>query len=338
MHQDTEWNHPGLPWEFTLENWKKAKEIISKYPPAYKQSAIAPLLDLAQRQNGGWLPISAMNKVAQILDVPPMAVYEVATFYSMFNRSPVGKYLVQVCGTTPCKLCGADKILEFCSEYLGIKKGETTKDGLFTLLEVECLGACVNAPMMQIGDDYYEDLDVESTKKILDTLKMGGTPKPGPQSGLRRAAEPPGGKTTLLEPPMGPYAPYLEKLDKKREEERKKKEEELKAQEATGLRSQAPPPPPPPPPPVYRPRTLQSQQPSQSQAQPQQPSKPQQPPQPQPQQPPEPDQPARPRPPGPPLPPAPPRPVAGAAAPGVVVWKAAAVVPETVMAVGTAVS
>lgn len=247
VHRDTEWNNDNIPFEFTPENWAKAQKFMAKYPPTYKQSAMAPLLDLAQRQCGGWLPLSAMNKVAKILEVPPMAVYEVASFYSMFNRSPIGKHFVQVCGTTPCKLRGSDDIMKTCEEYLGIHPGETTKDKMFTLLEVECLGACVNAPMMQIGDDYFEDLTPATTRQILNELKNGGTPKVGPYSG-RRNCEPHGEPITLKEPPMGPYAPNLEKHDKLREEKKQaqaqaqaQQESANKAQQQQQAASQQPP-------------------------------------------------------------------------------------------------
>lgn len=168
-----------------------------------------PLLDLAQRQCGGWLPLSAMNKVAQVLDMPPMKVYEVATFYTMYNRTPVGKFFVQMCTTTPCALRGAYDVLRELEKESGTSVGHSSKDGLFTLIEVECLGACVNAPMMQINDDYYEDLTPASGAAILRNLKEGKPVKVGPQNG-RHTCEPEGGKTTLLEPPTGPYAPHLD--------------------------------------------------------------------------------------------------------------------------------
>jgi len=209
-HVNTPYNNENTPFEFTMENWEKAKSILAKYPEGYKKSAVMPLLDLAQRQVGGWLPLAAMNKVAKVIDVPPMAVYEVATFYTMFNRKPVGKHFIQVCGTTPCELRGASKILKTCEQHLGIHKGETTPNGLFTLVEVECLGACVHAPMLQVNDDYYEDLTPESTVSILKDLAEGKKPKINSQIG-RVVAEPTGDRTTLLEEPMGPYAPNLEK-------------------------------------------------------------------------------------------------------------------------------
>ena len=144
-----------------------------------------------------------MNKVAEILQVPPMRVYEVATFYTMYNRKPVGKYHIQVCTTTPCMLWNSDSILEAIQKKLGIKVGETTPDKLFTLIEVECLGACVNAPMVQINDNYYEDLTPKDIEEIIDELKAGKSPKPGPKS-ARFSCEPAGGLTSLTEPPKGP--------------------------------------------------------------------------------------------------------------------------------------
>lgn len=160
-----------------------------------------PLLDLAQRQQG-WLPISAMHKVAEMLGLANMRVYEVATFYTMFLRKPTGTYHIQVCTTTPCWLMGSDDILDACKRKLGIGVGETTKDMKFTISEVECLGACVNAPMFGVNDDYYEDLTVKDTEEILDSLKAGRQPRAGPRNG-RYASEPCGGLTSLSEEPKG---------------------------------------------------------------------------------------------------------------------------------------
>ncbi|XP_067119875.1 probable NADH dehydrogenase [ubiquinone] flavoprotein 2, mitochondrial [Centruroides vittatus] len=202
VHRDTDENNPNTPFEFTEANLKRAKAIMSIYPTGHQAAAVIPLLDLAQRQHG-WLPISAMHKVAEILDMPRMRVYEVATFYTMFNRNPVGKYHVQVCTTTPCMLRGAEEVLECVKNKLGVKEGETTKDGMFTVSVVECLGACVNAPMIQVNDDYYEDLSLKDVEEILDDLKAGRTPKAGPRNG-RFASEPAGGLTSLTEPPKGP--------------------------------------------------------------------------------------------------------------------------------------
>ncbi|XP_071513924.1 NADH dehydrogenase [ubiquinone] flavoprotein 2, mitochondrial isoform X2 [Panulirus ornatus] len=203
VHRDSPSNNVETPFEFTSENLKRAEAIISIYPDGHKKAAVIPLLDLAQRQVGNWLPISAMHAVAKILNMPRMRVYEVATFYTMFMRNPVGKYHIQVCTTTPCWLRGSDDVLATIHKKLGIKPGESTEDGLFTLSEVECLGACVNAPMIQVNDDYYEDLEIHDTEEILDSLAAGKQPKAGPRSG-RFAAEPAGGLTSLTAPPPGP--------------------------------------------------------------------------------------------------------------------------------------
>ena len=189
----------GFAW--TAANAAKAKEIIARYPPGRQQSAVIPLLDLAQRQVGaetktqGWLPIPVQEYVARALDLAPVRVLEVATFYTMFNLAPVGRFHVQVCGTTPCMLRGSDDVLAACKSR-GLKKGHTTDDGLFTLTEVECLGACANAPMVQINDDNYEDLTFDSMSTILEALARGETPKPGPQNG-RQTSCPEGGPTVL---------------------------------------------------------------------------------------------------------------------------------------------
>lgn len=183
-------------FKFSPENLERAKKIVSIYPEGYKASAVIPLLDLAQRQHDNWLPLKAMNYVAEFLKMPRMRVYEVATFYTMFNRAPVGKHFVQVCTTTPCQLRGADEVYSLCKE---LTKGDTD----FKVIEVECLGACVNAPMMQINDDYYEDLTLDDTKKIIQQLKAGKKPKVGPYSG-RFTCEPKDGLTSLTSPPPGP--------------------------------------------------------------------------------------------------------------------------------------
>lgn len=183
--------------------------ILGKYPNNYKQAATIPLLDLAQRQSGGWLPIAAMNKVAQICEVAPVRVYEVASFYTMFNRTPVGKYFIQLCGTTPCMICGSNDIRQTIEKHLDIKNGETTPDGLFTLLEVECLGACANAPMVQLNDDYYECLTPKTTIELLESCKKGTPPPMGKWGSLpmngQVSCEGPKGKTTLTwEAPVPP--------------------------------------------------------------------------------------------------------------------------------------
>ncbi len=181
---------------FTPENLEKAKQHIAKYPPRRQASAVMPLLDLAQRQHENWLPRAAMDAVAEMLEMPRIRVYEVATFYTMYNLAPVGEHFVQVCTTTPCWLRGSDDVVSACKSKTGVELGETTADRKFTVIEVECLGACANAPMMQINDAYYEDLTAESTAAVLDALAKGEKPKAGPQSG-RRGSEPAGGPTTL---------------------------------------------------------------------------------------------------------------------------------------------
>jgi NADH-quinone oxidoreductase E subunit len=181
---------------FTAENRKKAEAIIARYPAGRQASAVLPLLDLAQRQHDNWVPRKAIEHVAELLGMAPIRVYEVATFYAMFNLAPVGKYFIQLCGTTPCWLRGSDELKAAIREELGIGMGESTADGLFTTVEVECLGACVNAPMVQINDDFYEDLDKARMKALLQAFRRGETPKPGSQAG-RASSEPAGGPTTL---------------------------------------------------------------------------------------------------------------------------------------------
>ncbi|EDU44745.1 NADH dehydrogenase flavoprotein 2, mitochondrial precursor [Pyrenophora tritici-repentis Pt-1C-BFP] len=232
VHRDTPQNNLKIPFKFTPQNEELIKEVVSRYPSQYKKAAVMPLLDLGQRQHG-FCSISVMNEVARILEMPPMRVYEVATFYTMYNRDPVGKFHVQVCTTA-------------CEDVLGVHHGETTPDGLFTFSEVECLGACANAPMVQINDDYYEDLTYDSTVNLLKALKhaaqatgaqpgdkglasgagkgtatgegagdavanaqarqyeAGGVkvPSPGPLSG-RASCEPAGGLTCLTSEPWG---------------------------------------------------------------------------------------------------------------------------------------
>ena len=189
----------GFDW--TEANRKKAAEAIAKYPPGRQHSAVLPLLYLAQRQIGaetgtqGWLPLPVLEFVGREIAMPYIRVLEVATFYTMFNLAPVGRFHVQVCGTTPCMLRGSDDVFKACAKR-GLKKGHTTDDGLFTLSEVECLGACANAPMVQINDDNYEDLTEKSMGAIIDALAAGKTPKPGPQID-RQTSCPVGGPTTL---------------------------------------------------------------------------------------------------------------------------------------------
>jgi len=187
-------------FEFTPENLDRARAHIAKYPPGRQASAVLPLLDLAQRQMGGWLPRAAMDYVAGVLDMAPIRVYEVATFYTMLNLRPVGRYLLQACTTTPCWLRGSDAVVAACEKKLGIGIGGSTEDGLFSLIEVECLGACVNAPILQVNDDFYEDLDGPATEALIDALRAGSPPPPGSVIG-RHGSAPIGGKTTLTETP-----------------------------------------------------------------------------------------------------------------------------------------
>jgi NADH-quinone oxidoreductase E subunit len=177
-------------FSFNTENTSKIEQIIGKYPKGKQKSAVMPLLDLAQRQNGkNYISTAAIEEIAKILSITPREVYEVATFYSMYNKAPVGKYLLQVCGTTPCMLRGSESLLEVACGELSIKIGETTEDGLFTLVEVECLGACSNAPIVQINDWYYEDLSKDDFVKIIRDLKQGK--KVDKYSALgRKSAEP----------------------------------------------------------------------------------------------------------------------------------------------------
>ena len=193
------------PAEFAFDAESEAaiSKILAKYPPERKASGTLPLLDIAQRQMGrttghAWVPRVAMDVVAARLDVPAIRVYEVATFYFMFNTKPVGKYHLQLCTTTPCWLRGSDDVVAACKKNTGIKHfGETSEDGLFTMSEVECLGACVNAPILQVNDDFYEDVDAASTEEILNALRRGETPKVGSVIG-RQTSAPEGGPNTLL--------------------------------------------------------------------------------------------------------------------------------------------
>lgn len=187
-------------FEFTAENLAEAKAIIAKYPDGRQQSALLPLLDLAQRQNQNWLPRAAMEYVSELLEIPPIRAYEVASFYTMFNKAPVGRHFIQVCTTTPCWLCGSNDVLKAIKDKTGLSPGQSSDDGTFTVVEVECLGACVNAPMVQVNDDYFEDLDYRRTETLIDSLATGETPKIGSQIG-RRGSQALSGPTTLLELP-----------------------------------------------------------------------------------------------------------------------------------------
>lgn len=207
MKKHLDLNAPYQPATFAFRDAGAVNDILGRYPSERARSAIMPLLDLAQRQvaedgakanppYGGWIPRAAMDEIARIVGQPPIKVYEVATFYSMYNIEPVGKYLVQMCTTTPCMLCGSDDIVKVCHDRLGIGMGETTADGKFTLMEVECLGACVNAPMVQINDNFYEDLTPRRMTEIIDLLAHDKDVPVGSQSG-RLNSQAAGGGTTL---------------------------------------------------------------------------------------------------------------------------------------------
>ena len=185
-------------FEFNFDSLKTAKKIISQYPNGKQQSAVMALLYVAQRQNDNWIPLAAMKYIGKFLDMPYINVYEVATFYTMYNLTPVGKNFIQVCTTTPCMIRGAYKLVEACKEKISEKENDLSEDSSCSWMEVECLGACVNAPMMQINDDYYEDLDKEKTLKILDKILSGETPKPGSYRG-RVNNEPENNRKTLMD-------------------------------------------------------------------------------------------------------------------------------------------
>ena len=176
-------------FKFSENNLKTVEDILKKYPTKNKKSAVMPLLYLAQKQNNNWIPLAALKYIAKYLSMPYISVYEVATFYTMYNLSPVGKHFIQVCTTTPCLIRGADKIVKICKEKISPNESEISKDGNCSWIEVECLGACVSAPMVQINDDYYEDLDEENFRKILLNLKNNKSNKVGSQIG-RKASQP----------------------------------------------------------------------------------------------------------------------------------------------------
>lgn len=195
-HKNDPTNTSSRPFEFTPENWVKAREILAKYPTNYKKSASIPLMMLAQEQEDNFLSLSAMKKLAYIMECPEIDIFEVASFYTMFNRERVGKYHLQICGTTPCQLRGSREVIKAAEDHLGIKCGHTTSDMMYTIVEVECLGACTNAPMMQVNNhEFYEDLTPENTVELLDNLK-NGCAKIGPQID-RNFAEGHMGRTTL---------------------------------------------------------------------------------------------------------------------------------------------
>ena len=192
---DTPFEQPAS-FEFTPENLEQAKQIIAKYPEGRAASAVLPLLYVAQRQHQNWVPRAAMDYIADMLGMAPIRVYEVATFYTMFHLRPVGKYLLQACTTTPCWLRGSEQVVETCKKKLGIEMNGSTADGKFTLIEVECLGACVNAPILQVNDDFYEDMDGPLTEQLLEALARDEVPPMGSMIG-RQTSAPVGGPETL---------------------------------------------------------------------------------------------------------------------------------------------
>ncbi|NKB45042.1 MAG: NADH-quinone oxidoreductase subunit NuoE [Alphaproteobacteria bacterium] len=212
---------------FTDEHKVRIEKIIAKYPEGYQASAVIPLLDLAQRQDG-WVTKPAIDLIAETLGMPVIRVLEVATFYTMFNLNPVGKCHIQVCTSLSCWLRGSNDVVKACSDKLGIKFGETTADGAITLSEVECAGACVNAPVVAVGDEYYEDLNYETMSKLIDTIKAGNPPAPGSAVG-RQGAEPEGNRTSLTTDPtqttpMQDLAVAKQKHEEAQEAARKAKE------------------------------------------------------------------------------------------------------------------
>ena len=185
-------------FNFNPASLEAAKSIVAKYPKEKQQSAVMALLYIAQKQNGNWIPLAAMKCIGKFLSMPYIKVYEVATFYTMYNLAPVGKHFIQICTTTPCMIRGAYKLVEACKEKISTNENELSKDQSCSWMEVECLGACVNAPMMQINDDYYEDLNKEQTLKILNKILTGETPKPGSYRG-RTNNEPENNRKTLMD-------------------------------------------------------------------------------------------------------------------------------------------
>jgi len=184
-------------FQFSKKNLEEAQKIIKNYPDGKQQSAVMPLLYLAQKQNDNWIPLAAMKYIAKFLNMPYIKVYEVATFYSMYNLSPVGKYFIQVCTTTPCMIRGAYDLVNVCKERISENENQLSKDKTCSWMEVECLGACVNAPMMQINNDYFEDLNEEKFEKIINQIQTGEKPKPGSYKG-RKISEPENNRKTLL--------------------------------------------------------------------------------------------------------------------------------------------
>tara|TARA_B100000963_G_scaffold59834_1_gene47802 strand:+ start:1173 stop:1781 length:609 start_codon:yes stop_codon:yes gene_type:complete len=189
-------NQPDT-FEFNSKNLLEAEKIISNYPKGKQKSAVMALLYIAQRQNDNWIPLAGMKYIAKMLDMPYIKVYEVATFYSMYNLAPVGDYFFQVCTTTPCMIRGAYKLVDVCKKKISQNESEISKNGKFSWMEVECLGACVNSPMVQINDDYFEDLDEKTFSNIIDQVEKDQQPKPGSYRG-RLSAEPENIRKTLL--------------------------------------------------------------------------------------------------------------------------------------------
>ena len=192
--------HDNQPdkFEFTKANLELADKILKKYPSDQKKSAVMPLLYLAQNQNENWIPLAAMKYIGKFLSMPYINVYEIATFYTMYNLAPVGKYFVQVCTTSPCALRGANNIVKICKEKISENPNELSKNGLCSWTEVECLGACINAPMMQINEDYFEDLDEKKAEKIINQIIKGEKPKSGSYRG-RKNSEPENNRKTLMD-------------------------------------------------------------------------------------------------------------------------------------------
>ena len=185
-------------FEFNEKSLELAKKVISNYPEGKQQSAVMALLYIAQRQNNNWIPLSAMKYISKFLDMPYIKVYEVATFYTMYNLSPVGNFFFQVCTTTPCMLRGAYKLIDVCKKKISANESEISKDGVMSWMEVECLGACVNAPMIQINDDYFEDLDAQKLEKIIENIKQNKKIEPGSYKG-RKSSEPENNRSTLMD-------------------------------------------------------------------------------------------------------------------------------------------
>jgi NADH dehydrogenase (ubiquinone) flavoprotein 2 len=237
-------------FNFNKENESRIETLLKKYPDNYKKSAVIPMLFMAQEQNQNFLSLSAMNKVAEILEIPPIDVYEVASFYTMFNRTKVGRFHLQVCGTTPCMVRGAEKIIKALEDHLNIRLGETTPDMLFTISEVECLGACVNAPMLQVNNQWvYEDLDEKNVIELIEKFKSGSEVKLGPQN-HRNNSEGPLGRTSLkdLEWVVEKEHHITRDFSKAKSDWEKAKEEAAKVAQAQAQAKVAPPTQATPPP------------------------------------------------------------------------------------------